>query len=208
MSAFSVPGDARLVEEDVGAAQLGRLHLDHVGELVRRAELLEREEVRVEPPPADHVAPRRRQRDAAAPAEDRAREEDRAADALGERAVEALGLDGPRVYAHGVPRRPGDLDAERRDQVDERLEVADARDVLERDRLVGEERGGDDREGRVLVARRADRARERATALDEELHGGRARHGGDGSRGGGRRAGRGPAARRALLDTGAVRAVR
>jgi hypothetical protein len=110
-------GDARLVEEDVGAAELGRLHLDDVGELVRRAELFECEEVRVEPAPADHVAPGRRERDAAAPAQDRAREEDRAADALGERAVEVRRNDLLGVHVYGVAAGPRDLDAERRDQV-------------------------------------------------------------------------------------------
>jgi hypothetical protein len=123
--------------------------------------------VGVEPAPADHVAARRGQRDAPAAPEHRPREEDRASDALGQRAIELARRDRPGVDVEPVALRPFRLHAERLDQLDERLDVADARDVRQRDRVLGEQRGGDDRQRRVLVARRADRAGERAPALDE-----------------------------------------
>ena len=58
---------------------------------------------------------------------------------------------------------------ERRDELDERLDVADARDVLERDRMFGEQRRADDRQRGVLVAGRTDGAGEPLPALDDEL---------------------------------------
>ena len=48
-------------------------------------------------------------------------------------------------------------------------DVADARHVLERDRLVGEERGGDDRQRRVLVPRRPDAPLQPVRSFDDEL---------------------------------------
>jgi hypothetical protein len=75
--------------------------------VVPGAELLEREEVRVEPPAPDDVAARGRDRDPAAPAEERAREEDRAADPLGHLAVDPVGIDRLRVDVSVF--RPGPL---------------------------------------------------------------------------------------------------
>jgi hypothetical protein len=60
--------DARLVEEDVVAAQpVGRAHLEAAAELDFRAELSERVDVRIEAAAADDVAARRRNRDRAEP---------------------------------------------------------------------------------------------------------------------------------------------
>ena len=50
--------DARLVEEDVGAAKAGRRQMEAVVQLERRAEPLERQKVRVDAPAADDVAAR------------------------------------------------------------------------------------------------------------------------------------------------------
>ena len=56
-------GDARLVEEDVGAAQAAARGTRYASSSSNvGAELLEREEVRVDAAPADDVAARRRQR--------------------------------------------------------------------------------------------------------------------------------------------------
>ena len=52
-------------------------------------------------------------------------------------------------------------------ELDQRLAVANARDVFEGDLLIGEERCGDDRQRGVLVARRMDRAGERASTFDD-----------------------------------------
>ena len=56
-------GDARLVEEDVGADEALGLELVAVAHVDRGAELLQRQEVGIDPAPADDVAARRRQGD-------------------------------------------------------------------------------------------------------------------------------------------------
>ena len=63
---------------------------------------------------------------------------------------------------------------DRADQFDQRLDVADARHVLQRDRMLGEQGGGDDRQRGVLVAGRLDRSREPVAAFNDVLNG---RHG-------------------------------
>jgi hypothetical protein len=133
-------GDTRLVEEDVGAAQRLRLHRDDVRERVARTQLLEREEVRVESATADHVPARRRDGDATAAPEQRSGEQDGAADALRELAVEALGADLLGVDVQRVALHPLDRHAERPDQLRERLDVPDARHVRQRDRVLGDQR--------------------------------------------------------------------
>ena len=60
----------------------------------------------------------------------------------------------------------------RDDQLDHLLDVPDARDVLERDRVGGQQAGCQDRERGVLVAGGANGAREGRAALDQErFHG-------------------------------------
>ena len=54
------------------------------------------------------------------------------------------------------------------EQLEHRLDVADARDVRERDRLVGEQARGEDRQRAVLVPGSANAAVERVSALDDE----------------------------------------
>ena len=61
-----------------------------------------------------------------------------------------LGVDRERVALAPFGRR-----ADRADQLHQRLGVANARDVLERDRMLGQQRRGDDRQRGVLVAGRA-----------------------------------------------------
>ena len=81
-----------------------------------------------------------------------------------------------RVDRHLVRPRPVGVGAEVGEQLDHRLDVADARDVRQRDGLGGEDGRGEDRQGAVLVPGRADGARERTTAFDDErLHAGRYR---------------------------------
>src|SRR4051812_39846062 len=62
-------GDARLVEEHVGADERFRAQLELVIRLDLRTELLERQEVSVQPPAPNDVAARRRQRDLTAAGE-------------------------------------------------------------------------------------------------------------------------------------------
>ena len=60
-------------------------------------------------------------------------------------------------------------------ELDERFDIPDARHVVELYRLIGEQRGGDDRQGGILIASWSDRAAETVTPFDNELDGGHAR---------------------------------
>ena len=102
--------------------------------------------------------------------------------------------------------RPVDLGAEVDEQLEHRLDVADARHVAEHDRLGREQGRREQREGGVLVALGADRAGERHSALDdEELLRARACHDGKGSHQ--KRGARSSATRAGTLQT-AVREAR
>ena len=144
--------------------------MEAVVQLERRAEPLEREEVRVDTTASDDVAARRRQLDvrrsarAAAPA---SRIDARIfRHSSGSRFADSTVL---RVNAQRVALGPLDVDADRRDQLDERLDVANARHVFEDDRMLGEQRRADDRQRGVLVARRPDGAGQLLSSLDDEL---------------------------------------
>ena len=160
--------DARLVQKDVGAGE--PLGLDLVGgaDRHRGAELLQGQEVRVDAAPPDDVAPRWGQAHAPEAGEHRAREQDGGADARAQRGIELARLGPSGVHVHAVRSRPGDGRAEVREQLQHRLHVANMRHVVEAAGPVGEQGGGEDGEGRVLVARRTDGAFERATARDRE----------------------------------------
>ena len=67
---------------------------------------------------------------------------------------------------------PVGLDPEPLEQGDLRFGVADPRHPVQEQLLLGEQAGGEDRQGRVLVAGDGQLARERRAALDDEfLHG-------------------------------------
>ncbi len=163
---------ARLVEEDPLAAQPVGAELEPPVDRDLGAELLEGVDVRVERPPADEVAAGRREQCMPEAGEQRAGEQERAADAVGELLVD-LGLrDAGGVDAHLVLARPLGVGAEIGEQREHRVDVADARDVAEHDRLVGEQARGEDRERPVLVAGDPDGPVERAPPFDHErLHG-------------------------------------
>ena len=133
------------------------------------AELFEGQKMGVEAAPPDHVAAGRRQRDLAAAGQQRPRQQDRGADPRAQFGVEIgganlLGVDRKRVAA--LPLRRG---ADRPDQLDQRFGIANARDVLQRHRVLGQQRRGDDRQRRVLVAGGLDGARQPVTAFNDVL---------------------------------------
>ena len=137
-------GDARLVEEDVGADELLGLELVAVAHRDRGTELLERQEVRVHPAPADHVSAGRRERDRAEAGEQRPGQQDRRADPGAERRVERLGPHASRVDPDQVGAGPFDRGTEIDQDREHRLDIPDARDVVElhRDRRRGRWRRG------------------------------------------------------------------
>src|SRR5205085_4283152 len=96
----------RLVEEDPPAPKTVGLHLVAAVDLDPRAQLSECVNVRIEPAPADHVAPRRRYRRTTDARQQRPREQERGADAAGELVVHLRGGEIGRVYMHLVRTRP------------------------------------------------------------------------------------------------------
>src|SRR3954468_9328069 len=167
-------GDAGLVEEYVRAPQFGGAEFQPVRRRDGGAQLLEGEEMRVEATAADDVAAGRRQRHLAAASEQRPGQEERGADPRAEFGIEIGGADFLGVNIKRIARAPLGGSADRADQFDQRLGIADAWYVLQRDRMLGEQSGGDDRQRRILVAGRLDRSREPVAAFNDVLNG---RHG-------------------------------
>ncbi len=94
-------------------------------------------------------------------------EQERRADLARELGVDLVAHVGG-VHAHLVRTDPLHIGARDATAAAHRLDVADARDVRERDGLVGQEAGGEDRQRPVLVARGAHVAGERIAPLDHE----------------------------------------
>jgi uncharacterized protein YoxC len=159
--------DARLIEKDIGAAKAARAEGVLLAQLDENTELLEGQEVRVDAPATDDVAARRRKRNGAASREQRAGEKDRGTDPRAELRVQRARLYDFCLYQKRIARGPFGGDAQRANQLDERLDVANVRDVLEYDLLIGEERGRDDGQRSVLVAGRMDRAGKRVSTFDD-----------------------------------------
>ena len=167
--------DAGLVEKDVGALELRGAKLQPVGRGHGGAELLEGQEMGVEPAPSNDVAAGRRQRHLAAAGEQRARQQDRGAYPRAQFRIEVGGADFLGVDREPVAAAPFRRGADRADQFHQRLGVANARDVFERDRMLGQKCCRDDRQRGVLVAGRLDGALQPVAALNDILN---RRHGG------------------------------
>ena len=140
-------------------------------------------DVRVEPPAPDHVAAGRRRERAAerAPGAARRGGTRRGCGGRAPRRARACGRCG--VDADLVGAQSTGVGAEVDDQLHHRLDVPDARHVLEPHGLVASTQCREDRQRAVLVAGRTDGAGERSAALDHEgLHqrSGRACEGDDG----------------------------
>ena len=89
--------------------------------------------------------------------------------------IERLGLDALGVDAHGVGSEPLDHGAQVHQELEHALHILDAGHVLEFAGPVGEQRGGEDGEGGVLVTCWTDGALEGAAAADlvSKWHAGR-----------------------------------
>jgi hypothetical protein len=160
---------ARLVEEDVRAAQpVGRHLVDRAAHVDGRTELGEGMDVRVEAASPDHVSARRRHRRLAEAREQRAGQQERRPDLRAERDVGRVLVDAARVDVHLVRSGPARVGAEIAEQLEHRVDVADARHVGEHDGLVGEQARGEDRQRAVLVSCGANATAERVRALDDE----------------------------------------
>src|SRR5581483_1670971 len=160
---------AGLVEEDALAAQPAvGVHLVALPEVDPGAHPREGVDVRVEPPPADQVAARGRDDRVPEPRQQRAGEEERGAHAPAEFGVELVLGDVRGVHPDLVRAGPGDVGAEVGEQLEHRVDVADPRDVRQENRVLREQRRGEDRQRAVLVAGRLDRPREPLAPFDHE----------------------------------------
>src|SRR5918999_727683 len=126
-------------------------------------------QVRIEPPAADHVAARRRHVRSAEAGEQRAREKEGGADALGPGGIDGGVRDLVALHRDRVLVAPLGLGAEPHEQLDHGLHVPDPRRVAEHDLVARQQRGCERRQGGVLVAGGHHRPREWGPALDDEL---------------------------------------
>ena len=162
----------RLVHEEVARleAAVGRAQADVAVVLDARAERAEGVEVRVEPAAADHVAAGRRQQRLAEAGEQRAGDEERRADPLGQRRGRPPScVTSSACSATVLPSRRSTVTPRSSSSAEHRLRVADPRHVVEHDLLVRQQAGGQQRQGRVLVAGGHDGAGQRHAAFDDEL---------------------------------------
>src|SRR6266404_2113199 len=160
---------ARLVQQDVGAAQRPAAQHEPVVLLNDGAERLQPEHVGVDTPAADLVAAGALHARLTLAREQRSHQHQAAAHPAQEVGVRCRRGDPSRAQGDGVRVVAIHLDAELLDQAEHRPDVGDVGEVLQTHRLVGEQRGGDEREGGVLVAARCDRPLEGHPALDDEL---------------------------------------
>ena len=124
--------------------------------------------MRVDAAPPDEVAAGRREFSDADAAEQRSGEQDRGPDAAAQIGIEGRlahirGVDAERVVGDGLDRHP-----EAFQQGTHRMHIPDIGDVVERDRLVGQQTGCQDRQCGVLVAGRNDLAVKRLSSLNAE----------------------------------------
>src|SRR5215218_4214443 len=161
----------RLVQEHRCPPEPAHLQLQGPVEAGVDPQGAEGQQVGVEPAAADHVAAGGRQQAVARPGHQRRRQQHRRPDAgaqdrVQRRPVQAPGVDPDLVGAGPLHRGPG-----RGDQLQHGLHVQDLGDVVQHHRLVGQQRGGHDGQGGVLVPGRADGAAQRLPALDDKaLH--------------------------------------
>ena len=160
---------AGLVQQDVGAAQRPAPQAEIAVLLQPRAESLQAEHVRIDAPAADLIAAGVADARLALAGEQRTHEDQATAHALEQRGVRRGRGDPARAQRHRVGIVAVDLHAEPLHQRQHGADVGDVGKVVETNRLVGEQRGGDQRKGGVLVAARRDRAPERHAAFDDEL---------------------------------------
>ncbi len=123
----------------------------------------------IEAATSDHVAAGRRHVGLAEAGEQRAGQQERGADALGQAGVH-LGVGDPVAADRDhVLVAPLSLRAEVHEQLDHRLHVADARHVAQHDLLGRQQRGGECGQRGVLVAGGYERPGEGRSAFDDEL---------------------------------------
>ena len=162
-------GHAHLVEEDLGAAEAAvERQVERRAGRDARAQLAQREQVGVEPPPPDPVAAGRRQHGLARPREQPRRQQHRAAELRHHRGVGVAALEVARVQAHRAVVVHVHPHAQVAEPFEQRGHVPDAGHVVDhylaRDEQAGREHG----QGLVLVAGRRHRPPQGMAALHQE----------------------------------------
>src|SRR5438874_1080386 len=157
-------GQDEVVAVQRPAAQHEPIVLLHDG-----AERLQPEHVGVDTPAADLVAAGALHARLTLAREQRSHQHQAAAHPAQEVGVRCRRGDPSRAQGDGVGVVAIHLDTELLDQAEHRPDVGDVGEVLQTHRLIGAPRGGDQREGGVLVAARCDRPLEGHPALDDEL---------------------------------------
>ena len=82
--------------------------------------------------------------------------------------IQCLRLDASCVHPNGIGASPLSRRAEIDEQREHRFDVANAGDIVEVDRTVGQHGGGEDRQGGILVAGGTHGPLQRATAVNQK----------------------------------------
>jgi hypothetical protein len=162
-------GDARLVEQDVGAAEETAAEDELLIDLDARTQRLQPEHVRVDTPATDLIAAGVREARFTLAGQQRTREDETTPNPAQQGGIGSGGRDAAGAKGDRVRVVPLDVHAEPLDQAQHGAHVGDVGQIAQAYRLVGEERRRDQREGGVLVAARTHRPHERRLALDDEL---------------------------------------
>ena len=166
-------GHRRLIEEHFFAFERARAHAVLVrGDLDLRAERFQREQMGVHAAAADDVAAGLRDVCRSAAREQRSGQENRGADSLRELCVRSRRHLALRVETNDIFFATFDANAELLDDLEHHADVLNVGKVVQRNRLIGQQTGSEDRQRGILVAASADGALEASSPFDDEaLHG-------------------------------------
>jgi len=123
----------------------------------------------VQPPPPDDITARRGQAQVAAAGGHWTGQQNGGADLQTKLQIQVGGSDVARLDTPGAATLVGHTHAQALHQRAHGAHIADVGDVVERDRFLGEQAGGEQGQCGILVARRGDLALQRMPPLDDEL---------------------------------------
>ena len=170
--------DRGLVEEDICTLQAGRRDADHRVELHRCAQRREAAKVGVEPPTADDIAAWRGERGGAETGQQRTGQQDRSAELAAKIGRRLAVGDATVVDLYGVRPKPLVAAPHALHDLEHDEHIFNARNVVERHGLIGDERGRKYGQHLVLRASGPYRASKRMAPLNDELLHLRTLHGG------------------------------
>ena len=157
------------VEKHRGARETGGVDLEFPAEPNLPSQRLKSHEVGVQPTPADHVASGRWKQDAPEAREQRPRQQNGGPDALGEGTGGTDLGDPAGIHRDDVVPFPGHHGPQGAKNLRQRLDIIDARDVLQGYGCGCQKRRGEGGKSCVLVARRPYVPLQRMAAFDQEV---------------------------------------